>query len=87
VAGLTARIDRRVQARRRIAGEGYRRAGEPGRGQYLMGAGTGRKFNVMWHGTAGRLRPGGDVLLGLLAGLSAALGFLVPPRSRMTAVH
>ena len=54
---------------------------------YLMGAGTGRKFNVMWHGTAGRIRPGGDVLLGLLAGLSAALGFLVPPRSRVTAVH
>jgi hypothetical protein len=27
---------------------------------------------------------GGYVLLGLLAGLSAALGFLVPPRSRLT---
>jgi hypothetical protein len=30
---------------------------------------------------------GGYVLFGLLAGLSAALGFLVPPRSRVTAVH
>jgi hypothetical protein len=29
----------------------------------------------------------GYVLFGLLAGLSAALGFLVPPRSRVTAVH
>jgi len=27
---------------------------------------------------------GGYVLLGLLAGLSAALGFLLPPRSRLT---
>jgi hypothetical protein len=27
---------------------------------------------------------GGYVLLGLLAGLSAAVGFLVPPRSRLT---
>jgi hypothetical protein len=27
---------------------------------------------------------GGYVLLGLLAGWSAALGFLVPPRSRLT---
>jgi hypothetical protein len=28
-----------------------------------------------------------DVLFGVLAGLSAALGFLVPPRSRVTAPH
>jgi hypothetical protein len=33
---------------------------------------------------SGRLPMGGYVLLGLLAGLSAALGFLVPPRSRLT---
>jgi hypothetical protein len=57
-----------------------------------------RPFTIMWHGTsyAGRLpmgsyvgrRPMGSyVLFGLLAGLSAALGFLVPPRSRLTAVH
>ena len=42
------------------------------------------KFKVIFHGTAGRLPYG---LFGLLAGLSAALGFLVPPRSRVTAVH
>jgi len=49
---------------------------------------------VIWHGpppvgfpwpaTSGRLPMGGCVLFGLLAGLSAALGFLVPPRSRVT---
>src|SRR5262249_21954939 len=33
---------------------------------------------------AAGLRLHGDVLFGLLAGLSAALGFLVPPRSRLT---
>jgi hypothetical protein len=33
------------------------------------------------------LPTGGYVLLGLLAGLSAALVFLVPPRSRVTPVH
>jgi hypothetical protein len=32
-----------------------------------------------------RLSMGGYVLFGLLAGLSAALGFLVPPRPRLTA--
>jgi hypothetical protein len=83
-----------------------------------VGAGTGRTFRVMWHGTdapgcgrhtcggtagrppmgsyvgrlpmgsyVGRLPMGSYVLFGLLAGLSAALGFLVPPRSRLTAVH
>jgi hypothetical protein len=35
-------------------------------------------------GPSGRLRLGSYVLFGLLAGLSAALGFLVPPRSRVT---
>jgi hypothetical protein len=34
-----------------------------------------------------RLPLGGYVLFGLLAGLSAALGFLMPPRSSVTAVH
>ncbi len=75
----------------------------------VMGAGTGRTFKVMWHGTdapgcgrhtcggtagrlpmgsyVGRLPMGSCVLFGLLAGLSAALGFLVPPRSRVSAVH
>jgi hypothetical protein len=33
--------------------------------------------------SSGRIPVGGYVLLGLLAGLSAALGFLVPPRSRL----
>ena len=33
---------------------------------------------------SGRVPMGGYVLLGLLAGPSAALGFLVPPRSRLT---
>jgi len=42
------------------------------------------KFKVIFHGTPGRLAYG---LFGLLAGLSAAFGFLVPPRSRVTAVH
>jgi hypothetical protein len=71
---------------------------------YVMGAGTGRTFDVTWHGTdtpgcerrscggtawlAGashviRLPIGSYVLFGLLAGLSAALGFLVPPGSRV----
>ena len=76
---------------------------------YVVGAGTGRTFKVIWHGTdapgcgrhtcggtagrlptgsyVGRLPIGSYVLFGLLAGLSAALGFLVPPRSRVTAVH
>ena len=49
--------------------------------------GVGRMPKVIWHGTAGRLPLGGYVLVGLLAGLSAALGFLVPPTSRATAVH
>jgi hypothetical protein len=49
--------------------------------------GVGRMPKVIWHGTAGRLPLGGYVLFGLLAGLSAALGFLVPPTSRATAVH
>ena len=35
----------------------------------------------------GRLPLDGYVLLGLLAGLSAALGFLVPPKSPVTAVR
>jgi len=39
-----------------------------------------------WPGASGRLPIGGYVLVGLLAGLSAALGFLVPPRSRMSAM-
>jgi hypothetical protein len=34
---------------------------------------------------SGRLPMGGYVLFGLLAGLSAAVGFLVPPRSRASA--
>src|SRR5262245_54500214 len=33
---------------------------------------------------SGRRSIGSYILLGLLAGLSAALGFLVPPRSRLT---
>jgi hypothetical protein len=36
---------------------------------------------------SGRLPMGGYVLFGLLGGLSAALGFLVPPRSRVTAPY
>ena len=62
----------------------------------LQGVGS-RPYKVIWHGappagfprpaTSGRLPMGGCVLFGLLAGLSAALGFLVPPRSRVTAVH
>jgi hypothetical protein len=36
---------------------------------------------------SGRLPMSDYVLSGLLAGLSAALGFLVPPRSRATGVH
>jgi hypothetical protein len=79
---------------------------------YVMGAGSGRAFQVIWHGidapgggvdapgcgrhTCGGVAglPGGSyvtgssmtsyVLFGLLAGLSVALGFLVPPRSRLT---
>jgi hypothetical protein len=81
---------------------------------YVVGAGIGRAFKVIWHGTdapghgtdapgcgrhtcggTARLVPMGSyvgpmgscVLFGLLAGLSAALRFLVPPRSRLTAVH
>jgi len=47
------------------------------------------KVERTWPGEIFRLPPrhyglSGYVLLGLLAGLSAALGFLVPPRSRMT---
>jgi hypothetical protein len=42
------------------------------------------KFRVIFNGTPSRLPYG---LLGLLAGLSAALGFLVLPRSRVTAVQ
>jgi hypothetical protein len=34
---------------------------------------------------SGGLPMGGYILFGLLAGLSAALGFLVPPRSRVSA--
>ena len=48
----------------------------------MLDQAPGRKFKVMWHGTAGRLPYG---LFGLLAGMSAALGFLVPPRSSVTA--
>jgi hypothetical protein len=82
---------------------------------YVMGAGEGTAFKVIWHGidapgrgtdapgcgrhTCGGVArlPGGsyvvwhplrsDVLFGLLAGLSGALGFLVAPRSRLTAAH
>jgi hypothetical protein len=81
---------------------------------YVMGAGTGRAFKVIWHGTdapghgtdapgCGRHTCGGTagmapmgsyvgptgscILFGLLAGMSAATGFLVPPRSRVTAAH
>ena len=36
---------------------------------------------------SGRLTMGSYILLGLLAGLSAALGFLVPPKSPVTAVR
>jgi hypothetical protein len=42
---------------------------------------------VPLHPSDPRLALGGYVLFGLLAGLSAALGFLVPPRSRVTAAH
>ena len=62
----------------------------------LQGVGS-RPYKVIWRGAppvgfrragaSGRLPMGGYVLFGLLAGLSAALGFLVPPRSRVTAVH
>jgi len=60
----------------------------------LLGQG-GTPYKVIWRGappvgfssatTSDRLPMGGYVLFGLLAGLSAALGFLVPPRSRVTA--
>jgi hypothetical protein len=60
----------------------------------LLGSG-GRSYEVIWRGApptgfssaamSGRLPIGGNVLFGLLAGLSTALGFLVPPRSRVTA--
>jgi hypothetical protein len=36
---------------------------------------------------SGRLPMGGYILFGLLAGLSAALGFLVPPKSSLTAMR
>jgi hypothetical protein len=47
------------------------------------------KVERTWPGEIFRLPPrryglSGYVLLGLVAGLSAALGFLVPPRSRLT---
>jgi hypothetical protein len=82
---------------------------------FVMGAGEGTAFKLIWHGidapgrgtdapgcgrhTCGgvarlhggsyvlQLPMGGYVLFGLLAGLSSALGFLVPPRSRLTAAH
>jgi hypothetical protein len=62
----------------------------------LLGNG-GRPYKVIWHmplpvgfssaGTSGQLPIGDYVLFGLLAGLSAALGFLVPPRLRVIAAH
>ncbi len=62
----------------------------------LLGSG-GRQYKVIWHGAppvgfrwpgmSGRLPIGGYVLFGLLAGLSAALGFLVPPGSRVNLSH
>ena len=45
------------------------------------------KIKTILHGTSVRVPSGRYVLLCLLAGLSAALGFLVPPRSRVTAVR
>jgi len=42
------------------------------------------KFKVIFHGNPSRLPYG---LFGLLAGLSAALGFLMASRSRVAAVH
>ena len=58
---------------------------------------AGRPYEVLWHGappvgfpwaaTSGRLPIGGYVLFGFVAGLSAALGFLVPPVSRLSAAQ
>jgi hypothetical protein len=58
----------------------------------LLGNG-GRPYKVTWHGappvgfssaaTSAGFPWGDYVLIGLLAGLSAALGFLVPPKSRL----
>jgi hypothetical protein len=42
------------------------------------------KIKTMVHGMSVRVPSGRYALLCLLAGLSAALGFLVPPRSRLT---
>ncbi|HEX7996064.1 MAG TPA: hypothetical protein VF506_19265 [Streptosporangiaceae bacterium] len=42
---------------------------------------------ITYSAPPGRLPMGSYVLFGLLAGLSAAVGFLVPPRSRMAAAH
>ena len=44
----------------------------------------GSPVHLIRHFTAAGLTLYGCVLLGLLAGLSAALGFLVPPRSSLT---
>jgi hypothetical protein len=54
----------------------------PGCGRHTCGGTTGLVPMGSYVGPLGSC-----VLFGLLAGLSAALGFLVPPRSRVTAVH
>jgi len=47
----------------------------------------GSPVHLIRHFTAAGLTLDGYVLLGLLAGLSAAVGFLVPPRSSLTAMR
>jgi hypothetical protein len=47
----------------------------------------GSPVRLIRHFTAAGLTLYGCVLFGLLAGLSTALGFLVPPRSSLTALH
>ena len=66
--------------------------GVPGAGTrkaygYYVGGDRGRVHflpKIIVSAPSGRVPVGGYVLLGLLAGLSAALGFLLPPRSRLT---
>jgi hypothetical protein len=60
--------------------------GQGGR-QYAMIWRGAPPVGFWWAGASGRLPMGAYVLFGLLAGLSAALGFLVPPRSSVTAPH
>lgn len=54
---------------------------------YAFHDGPGPTCGVPVHPRDPRLPRGDFGLFGLLAGMSAALGFLVPPESRVTAVH